>query len=200
MTQALKQGSPEWHDARVGRLTASCFAAAMGINPYQSRQKLYDEMTGTADPFTGNEMTQWGEDHEPDAIFAYEAFIGEFVTPTGFWTHPEAEWLGASPDGLVVNSGLIECKCKFSQELWEEVPAHYMAQIQGQLEITDRAWCDFVSWTPTDLAVFRVDRSVEYWEAQFLLLEEFWNDLANRQKPKRRKKPVMPAVHVERLK
>ena len=199
MTEKLEQGSGAWREARENRLTASNFAAAMGINPYQSRQKLYDLLTGTAEPFEGNEMTQWGTDHEPDAVFAYEAFTGEFVEQTGFWVHPDKDWLGASPDGLVLDNCLIECKCKFSQELWDCVPAHYMAQIQGQLEITNRELCDFVSWTPTDLAVFRVTRSTDYWEAQFPLLEQFWNEFNDRTKPKRRKKPVMPDVKVERL-
>ena len=126
--------------------------------------------------------------------------LQDFVTPTGFHVAEECDWLGASPDGFVGDSGLIECKCKFSQELWEEVPAHYLAQIQGQLEITGRDWCDFVSWTPDDLAIFRVFRNESYWDVAYSLLEDFWKCLIDLDRPKRRKKPVLHEVNVERLK
>ena len=196
MTMKLKQGSPEWHLARAGMLTGSNFAAAIGINPYQSRQKLYRQLTGEDPPFEGNEMTQWGIDHEDDAITAYEAHTGDFVTKTGFWQYDKPSYLGASPDGLVGSDGLIECKCKFSQELWDYVPDHYIAQVVGQLAITGREWCDFVSWSPEDIAIFRVKASPEYWKAMIVLLEKFWDELTNRHPPKRAKKPVMPEVMI----
>ncbi len=200
MTQALVQGSEAWHQARANRLTGSNFAAAMGINPYQSRQKLYDELTGAVPAFVGNDMTDCGTKHKPGAVNDYGVNAGEFVQPTGFHTSCEHDWLGVSPDGLVGETGLIECKCKFSQELWDCVPDHYMAQVQGQLEITGRDWCDFVSWVPDDISVFRVYRSEDYWAEEFKLLQEFWECLINLERPKRRKKPVLPTVKVERLK
>ena len=200
MTKHLIQGSPEWHLAKAGMLTGSNFAAAMGLNPYQSKQKLYRQLIGEDPPFDGNEMTQWGLDHEDDAVTAYEAHTGVFVVKTGFWSYPDPSYLGASPDGLVSDDGLIECKCKFSQELWDHVPDHYLTQVIGQLAITERQWCDFVSWSPADIAIFRVNYSPEYWSAMLPLLDKFWNDLTNRRPPKRAKKPVMPEVEVERLK
>jgi len=196
MTRELKQGGAEWHLARAGMLTGSNFAAAIGLNPYQSRQKLYRMLIGEDPPFEGNEMTDWGVAHEDDAIYSYEAHTGVFVEKTGFWVYDDPSWLGASPDGLVGDSGLIECKCKFSQELWDHVPDHYMAQIQGQLAITGRDWCDFVSWTPEGIAIFRVNASSAYWEEMLVLLEKFWDDLTNRHPPKRAKKPVMPEVMI----
>ena len=188
-------------------LTGSNFGSAIGLNPYESKQKLYRMLIGEDPPFEGNEMTQWGADHQDDATHAYEAHTGDFVAETGFWTNYDPEWLGASPDGLIGRDGLIECKCKFSQELWDHVPAHSLAQVQGQIAITERKWCDFVSWAPTGdhperaegLSIFRVQASDEYWEAMLILLKRFWDDLTNRHPPKRAKKPVMPEVKIERL-
>ena len=57
--------SPE----RNGRLTASLFASAIGIG-YDSRQKLWRQLTGREERFQGNAHTQWGSDHEKDAITA----------------------------------------------------------------------------------------------------------------------------------
>ena len=180
-------------------MTASNFAAAIGVNPYISRQKLYREIIGEEPPFEGNDMTAYGTEHEPDAVFAYEAHTGALTEETGFWVHPEHDWLGASPDRLVGDAGLLEAKCKFSGELWETVPGHYMAQIQGQLVIANRLFCDFVSWSPTGLAIFRVPLSGEYWNAMFPLLEKFWQSVINLEEPKRAKKPVMPEVKYERI-
>ncbi len=195
-TKALVQGSPEWHKCRKERLTASVFASAMGISPYQSRQKLWGEMVGELPKFEGNEACDWGIEHEADAVFEYEAYMGVFTQETGFWEMGE---FGCSPDRLI-SDGLIECKCPFSLNIHQEVPAHYMAQIQGQLQITEKEWCDFVSWTPDDLTIFHVLRNQEYWDKAVTLLNDFWECVQEHEKPKRRKKPVLPEVVVEKIK
>jgi hypothetical protein len=67
---------------REGRLTASIFASAIGIG-YDSRQKLWRQLTGREDRFAGNEATQWGNDCELLAIDAYEALTGNLVECAG---------------------------------------------------------------------------------------------------------------------
>jgi hypothetical protein len=66
--------SPE----RDGRITASIFASAIGIG-YDSRQKLWRQLTGREPRFEGNEATQWGNDNEHHAIDAYEIYTGNLV-------------------------------------------------------------------------------------------------------------------------
>ena len=61
-------------------------------------------------------------------------------------------WLGASPDGLIGEDGLLEIKCP-TKRLYSGVPWHYMAQVQGQLHILDRRWCDFVCWWQGEVCV-----------------------------------------------
>jgi hypothetical protein len=70
--------SPE----REGRLTASVFASAIGIG-YDSRQKLWRQLTGREERFSGNVATQWGSDNEIRAITAYEVATGEIVEAAG---------------------------------------------------------------------------------------------------------------------
>jgi hypothetical protein len=67
--------------------------------------------------------------------------------------HPTIERAGASPDGLVGNSGLVEIKCpKVSTHLAYliagVVPAGYKNQMMWQMACTGRDWCDFVSFRP----------------------------------------------------
>jgi len=60
--------------------------------------------------------------------------------------------IGYSPDGLVCDDGLIECKSrrqKYQVEtiLSDEVPAEYMMQCQTGLLVTGRKWLDFISYS-----------------------------------------------------
>ena len=84
--------SPE----REGRLTASIFASAIGVG-YDSRQKLWRQLTGREERFQGNAATEWGKDNETRAITAYECFTGEIVEAAGgkqgFVISPTHDWL-----------------------------------------------------------------------------------------------------------
>jgi hypothetical protein len=105
--------------------------------------------------YIGDKMLRGHEDE----IRARELYAKHFapVEQVGFVTN--SKWgftLGCSPDGLVGDDGLIECKSrdqKFQVQTiceWQEsgkVPDEFMLQIQGQLLITERSWCDFISYS-----------------------------------------------------
>ena len=69
---------------------------------------------------------QWGKDNEHKALQAYQRFMenkghkGIQVSRAGFVVHATKSWLGASPDGWVVDplydhpNGMIEIKCPYS--------------------------------------------------------------------------------------
>lgn len=143
---------------RSGRITASRVGTILGVNRYQSRDDAMREMVRQAlgaDPeFTGNDATQWGNDHEEDARAAYEAKRGVLVLDAQeFIPHPEFDWIGVSPDGLVDADGMTEFKAPYRARYTSvsEKP-EYAAQIQLQLACTGRAWCDFVIWRSFDQA------------------------------------------------
>lgn len=185
------QRTSEWHEARAGKLTASNFAAAIGISPYQSRAKLWRELKGLEPGFEGNAATDWGTEHEPFAISDYEIRSGNLVIPSPFVAHPEFPWLGASPDGLVGDGGCIEAKCPYGQQLYGTVPEHYRPQVAGVLEVTNRSWCDFICWTPDIAEITRVNRDPDYWNWMFPLLQEFWFFVTtDREPPRLKAKPV----------
>ena len=59
--------------------------------------------------------------------------------------------IGYSPDGLVGEDGLIECKSRAPKKhlatiLADEVPPENMAQIQCGLLVSGRSWCDYLSY------------------------------------------------------
>ena len=184
--------SPE----REGRLTASSFASAMGIG-YSSRQKLWREITGRDEKFAGNEATEYGNQHEQDAVNAYEIHQSCIVELSGdnqrFFIHPEFDWLGCTPDGFC-GDRVVEFKCPY-HKMYDDAPAHYIAQVQGQMAITGYKQADLVAWSPDELKIWRIDFSQDYWDSMLPLLEDFWRCVQDDVEPKRRKKPVMPDVN-----
>lgn len=150
------QGTPEWHQARLGCLTASrandaCAAESTAAYQNYLWQLVAERETGQAEESYSNADMQRGTDMEPIARAAYEAHTGTFVTQTGFWLHPEIKHFGASPDGLVGDEGLIEIKCPRTSThlryLSEgKVPTKYKRQMICQLLCTRRKWVDFVSF------------------------------------------------------
>jgi len=52
---------------------------------------------------------------------------------------------------------------------------HFFFQVQGQLHVTKRRYCQFALWTPKGLKVERIERDDEFWEANMeAKLERFY--------------------------
>ncbi len=127
------------------------------------------------DTFTGNEACRWGIEHEKDGKIEYMRRTGNKVDKFGFKTHPDHDWLGGSPDGLVGEQGMIEIKCPFyRKECHKKIPAHYYCQMNGLMEIYDREWCDYVCWTPSETTIYRVFRDRELWDYLYDRYELVW--------------------------
>lgn len=181
------QGSEEWHQARLGRVTASRVAdviaktksgwAASRTN--YAAELIAERLTGASQDRYTNAAMQWGVETEMEARAAYEFYHGCEVAEVGFIEHPTIVMAGASPDGLAGVDGLIEIKCPNTSNhidtlLNRAVPGKYHWQMMWQMACTGRQWCDFVSYDPRlpeDLRLFvrRVDRNdeeVEYLETE----------------------------------
>ena len=158
------QGSDEWRDVRCGLLTAS--EMKLIVTPTlkkasndKERAHLYEllsqRITKFVEPsYISDDMLRgWSDEIEARALYA-EKYAA--VTEVGFITNDKWGFtLGYSPDGLVGDSGLIECKSRRQkyqiQTLIEHVrggtvPDDYVMQIQTGLLVSEREWCDFVSY------------------------------------------------------
>ena len=153
------QGTSEWLAARAGRVTASMISAVLmkpetaGFRDYQA-QLVAEILTGKpqGSDYT-NVYMQFGTETEPLARSAYEAETGFSVDEVGLCIHPSIDRAGASPDGLVGNSGLVEIKCPkpathLAYLIAGVVPSGYKNQMMWQMACTGRDWCDFVSFRP----------------------------------------------------
>jgi len=199
----MQQRGTEWFAARKGRLTASSIGAVMGLDPYRGPDDVIRAMVreahGVESEFKGNVATEYGTFHEAGALFDYELEYGNKVDPgEGFYTLGER--LGASPDGLVNDSGLLEIKCPYGMR--DTTPAkpfktlaeqpHYYAQMQMQMLVTGREWCHFFQWCPTHSNLETVNYNEEYVEAELLpAVNQFFVELG--------KALDEPAPHLEPL-
>lgn len=176
---SVQQGSQEWLDMRLGKITASRISDIManGRNgkPSQKTQSYMMELiseilTGQSKPFFENDAMRWGTETEPQARAMYELMTDNEVKEVAFIELNE--FVGMSPDGLVGDDGLLEIKCPTSQTQVQRALSNcyhsdYKAQIQMQLWVSERKWCDFVSFDPrisTDASFLleRVERDEEY--------------------------------------
>lgn len=173
----MEQRSKEWFEARKGRVTASSIGAIMGLAPYRTRDDVLRSMVrehfGASSEFEGNIATDYGTRNEEAALWQYELENGVTVDAgDGFYTIGDS--LGASPDGLIGSRGLLEIKCPFGlRDKPAPVPfkgindqMHYYAQMQMQMHVVEREWCDFYQWSPVDSSLERVAYSENYWQGE----------------------------------
>ena len=157
----IDQGTPEWHQERCGKATASRIAdiiATTKSGPSTSRknylaQLVAERLTGTVAESYTNAAMDWGKEKEAEARAAYGFLKGVDVELAPFVNHPAIPDSGASPDGFVGSEGLIEIKCPNTATHIEtllagKIDGKYITQMQWQLACTGRAWCDFVSYDP----------------------------------------------------
>lgn len=157
----IEQGSPEWFAARIGKVTASRVSDLMAKTKsgYSTSRANYmaellcERLTGSkSEGFTSAAM-QWGVDQEENAKAAYCFMRDAEIAPAGFDLHPVIADFGASPDGYVGNDGLLEIKCPNTATHIETllnggIDGKYILQMQTQMAVTGRQWCDFVSFDP----------------------------------------------------
>lgn len=179
----IQQNTPEWHDARRGLVTASLVGAILGNSPHMTRgdamRRMVRDAMGADPEFTGNVATEYGKYHEAGARAEYEMETGHKIEPGGF--HRRDDWAGASPDGLIMEAGLIEIKCPYSLRK-SEAPAafkpiseqpHYYDQIQFQLWVTNRTWCSFWQWCPVDTRLETVTVDQDWRDENLPKLRQF---------------------------
>lgn len=159
------QGSDAWLQSRRGVITGSRFALARerlkstgkpsAAAIRYAMDTARERCGGLTLPSVQNLAMRIGSEQEDAARDAYEMETGRLVTECGFFCTADCEF-GVSPDGLVGKDGLIEIKTMVSSEtlfrcVVDGISADYIDQINGELWLLNRKWCDLVLWAP-DLA------------------------------------------------
>jgi len=194
----MEQGTPEWLEARRGKVTASRVAdvIAKTKSGYAASRANYmaellcERLTGETAPCFMNDAMRWGTEKEPEARAAYCFRTDADVEQVAFIDHPRIGMAGASPDGLIGADGMLEIKCPNTathlDTLASGKPAgKYVTQMQWQMACAGRAWCDFVSYDPRlpeNLRFFvtRIPRDDAFIAATEAEVAAFLNELDDR--------------------
>ena len=170
----LQSQSRLWFEHRVGRITASKFAAVSRASLEPPPSYLMKQLMERERSQGHVQAIRWGIDNEDVARVAYleladENHVGLKYSADGLHLNPSFPHLGASPDGLIscdcCGSGIIEIKCpykyrdespqdvqdpKFYLEFNDEGELHlsksheYYYQVQGQLSVCEKDYVCYI--------------------------------------------------------
>lgn len=170
----MEQGSDAWHQVKLGIVSASVFKDAMAGGTGKTRTTLMrklcaERLTSLPEETYSNAIMERGTIVEAEAREYYAQINDCIVKEVGFVQMSED--VGCSPDGLIGEDGLIEIKCPNSSThigyiLDNKMPTTYRQQVQGQLWVTGRKWCDFISYDP------RVSKRI-YWHTRVKRDEQY---------------------------
>jgi putative phage-type endonuclease len=169
------QGTTEWLELRAGIPTAS--QADQIVTPTGKPSKSAERYLYTllAERCLGRPITEHvtfymrrGSEMEKEAL-AYYQFMRDVKTEVvGFITTDDG-LIGASPDQLVEEDGLLEIKCptahQHMQWLCQDGGAYkeYKVQCQTQLLVSERSWVDVLSYYPgLPEALVRIERDEDF--------------------------------------
>lgn len=182
----MQQRTPEWFAARRGRVTGSVAGAILGLDPNTSREaalrRLVRDWHGAEPEFSGNIATRHGQAHEDGAIIDFIMETGLDVTPVGFLTYED--WLGASPDGLTSDGGVLEVKVPFSLRKSEDPnfktlaeQPHYYAQVQVEILCANASHGWFWQWSAHGTKLERVEIDHAWRDENLPRLKQFHAEL-----------------------
>ena len=183
----LIQGSDKWHEFRKSHIGASESAAIIGMSPYQTPFKKWEEKTGRSFGIVENEAMKLGSEMEPKIRSEWEFYTGKkFDTPTA--EHDEFSFMSASFDGYCHEDGSIieikyskhhklsECISLADVEHLKELYPHYFVQCQHLMCVANADKCSLITMTPTGQIIdMEVPKDVEFIEQKLMPeLKVFW--------------------------
>lgn len=191
----MEQRTPEWFDQRKSRITGSRVGAILGLSPWQKPAEVLRAMVreyhGAPTEFTGNPATDHGNNNEQRALLAFMRESGLQVDQCGFF--PYGELMGASPDGLTDDGGVLELKVPFglrNEQAAKFKPLadqpHYACQVQMEILAAGRAHAYFAQYVapkgdplshdyvPEQMKIERVEADTEWLDRNLPAISAFY--------------------------
>jgi len=163
------QRTPEWYQFRWNLITASnawkAFESQSTINQLiyekcQPLQNFNDIDDAEIKMVNTNTAMHWGQKYEPLSVLIYEQKYNTKVEDFGCIQHPDYKFIGASPDGIIVDKNsdrygrMLEIKNVVSREINGIPKKEYWVQMQLQMEVCDLDECDFLETKFTEYSDF----------------------------------------------
>jgi putative phage-type endonuclease len=133
---------PQWLEERRKGIGGSDVAAIMGLSPWKTPYRVYQEKRKEVDDWQGNEATDWGKRQEPVIRQWYSDTTGRCVyLPEKILFHGKYPFMLASLDGYTDGRRIVEIKTARSSKGWgepgtNEIPDYYALQVQHYLCVT----------------------------------------------------------------
>lgn len=181
------QGSNEWLEWRKTKIGASDAASILGIDPWCTAHKRWQEKLGLIDPQEVNPYMKRGIELEPRARACFEQMTGIKVQPIVL-VHPDYEWMVASLDGLSTCAKVaVEIKCNGAKNhnlaLKGEVPDYYYSQLQHQMAVWGSDKINYFSFDGEKGVVITVKRDEPYIKNLIEKEEEFYQCMVDLKPP-----------------
>lgn len=186
----LLKGDKEWQEARKQVITATEAPILLGLNPYSSPMKMWEEKANKT--FHGNAYTQIGQWLEPVVVqIANQQLSTNFKIIENeigkiFYKHDQLA-LGATPDAIDGNS-FLECKTTKPYNFLRyryNPPAYYIGQLQTQLMCAgfDVGYLAIMSTDLTQeseelkipITIFKVTKCEPLWDLIKQEVNRFWD-------------------------
>jgi hypothetical protein len=184
----VKQGTEEWHQARLGIPTASQFHRIITPKGAPSSQAIgyvheliAEKLLGRPVDIGATPAMERGTFLEPEAVAYYEMLAGVDTQPGGFCLSDDRR-VGCSPDRLIGDDAGIEIKCPSPATHVGYLLGHeadkYRCQVQGCMFVTGRdrwIWLSYCPGLPPAIVEHR--RDAAFHEQLAIQLSRFLHQL-----------------------
>ena len=198
----------EWKEGRKKYIGGSDAAAVLGMNPYKTNMRLWEEKTGLVEPedISDKPYVIYGhkaEDHLRELFRLDFPEYEVFYEPETFIVNDKYPWAHASLDGLLRDKdnrlGILEIKTtnimqSMQKEKWNDrIPDNYFLQVLHYMMVTE---AEFAVLKAQLKYVFResiflqtrhyfierieVDEDIRILEKEE---QKFWKDVMDRKRP-----------------
>lgn len=183
-------------DDRVGYIGGSDAAVICGLSPWKTELQLYQEKLGIlpSEDLSNNERVYWGTILEEVVAREYAARTGRKIRRVNrLIRHREHPFIAGHIDRNVLNEDrILECKtadgtraADWGEEGSEEIPLHYMPQVQHYLLCSGASVCDVaVLIGGNRLRIYEVPRDDEFIDGLVALERSFWDRVIRNDPPR----------------
>jgi putative phage-type endonuclease len=171
----------EWLEARRGGIGGSDASAILGLNPYSSPLRVYQDKIGKAVESEGNEAMRQGTDFEDYVARRFMEDTGKKVRRIHkILKHPEYPWMLANIDRDIIREDAgLECKTTSPYSKFKfdegEINPHYYWQSMHYMAVTGAArWYVAILVLGKSFHVFEIPRDENAIATLIEAERDFW--------------------------
>lgn len=194
----LEQGTPEWFEARLGKISGTRLDDAIGSLAKQEsllNELIAENLTGERKESYQSVSMARGSEAEAFAVSEYEILTGEITKEVGMCISGKYDWLVNSPDRLIMKDGkyrkAVEVKSPNTDTMVGYIrkggiPKEYKGQVMSYFLVNeDLEELDFVMYDPriqteqyrmVVVHVNRKDLKLDETEEKILSFRNYWEE------------------------